>query len=112
MSNLSYPEFFDKMSKLNVPDGVRAWVMSDRAQVVFYELPEGSPPADEQTEGAEWGLIVEGKVEITMNGETRTYGKGDTYYIPGGVPHRVVNHPGVVGIDVFERPDRFTEIKD
>ncbi|MEZ0075389.1 cupin domain-containing protein [Planotetraspora sp. GP83] len=112
MSNASYPEFFHKLSKPDVPmDGLKAWMMSDKIQVIFYELPEGSK-AGEHTHGAEWGIIVDGAISITMNGETTTYGKGDTYFIPAGVPHSVVNHPGVVGIDVFEEPDRFPAAKD
>ena len=112
MSTASYPAFFDKLSKLSIPAEIaRAWVMTDRAQVLFYEVVEGSR-SDDLAEGAEWGLILEGQVDITIDGETTSYHKGDTYLIPGGVPNHKVNHPGVIGIDVFEQSDRFTELVD
>jgi len=102
-----YPEFFKTMSKPDVPmDGLTAFMMSDRAQVIFYELPEGSTAA-EHVNCDEWGLVIEGQVSVTMNSETTTYGTGETFFIPDGVPHSLVNHPGVVGITVFDDPARF-----
>jgi len=107
-----FPAFFDTLPKLEIPaDVARAWVMTDNAQVLFYEVHEGGAN-DDLAEGAEWGLILEGAVEITIDGTTTTYRKGDSYLIPGGVPNRKYNHPGTVGIDVFEQSDRFTDVVD
>jgi quercetin dioxygenase-like cupin family protein len=107
MTDSPFPAFFDNLPQPDVPmDGLWARMMVDNALILFYSLPEGGS-ADEHTHGDEWGAILDGKIDITMNGETRTYAKGDTYFIPAGTPHSVVNHPGVVGIDVFADPDRF-----
>ena len=112
MATASFPEFFDRLAKLDIPDGsARAWAMTDRAQVLFYEVHEGGG-ADDLADAAEWGLILEGQVDITIDGVTTSYRKGDTYYIPAGVPNHKYNHPGVIGIDVFDQPDRFTGLSD
>ena len=47
-------------------------------------------------------------MEFTIGGETRTYGRGETYYVRDGVPHRAVIPPGYVGIDVFADADRYS----
>ena len=44
----------------------------------------------------------------TIGGETRTYARGDTYYVPASIAHSAVIHPGFVGIDVFADADRYS----
>lgn len=103
-----YPDFFQKMSSLGLsPAEGAARLATDKVQVLFYQLHEGGEGDDFST-GAEWGYIIRGRVDVTIDGETTTYEAGDTYLIPGGVPNHKKNHPGIIGIDVFEQVDRFT----
>ena len=44
----------------------------------------------------------------TIGGETKTYRRGDTYYVPDSVAHSAVIHTGFVGIDVFADADSST----
>jgi transcriptional regulator with XRE-family HTH domain len=41
--------------------------------------------------GEEGGVIVKGKVELTVGGESRVLGAGDAYYFKSSVPHRFRN---------------------
>jgi transcriptional regulator with XRE-family HTH domain len=41
--------------------------------------------------GEEGGVIVRGKIELTVGGETRLLGAGDAYYFKSSVPHRFRN---------------------
>lgn len=43
--------------------------------------------------GEEGGVIVTGRIELTVGGQTRTLEAGDAYYFPSTVPHRFHN-PG------------------
>jgi quercetin dioxygenase-like cupin family protein len=79
---------------------------TDQGLAMFYEIPDGVE-VPEHAHGAQWGVVLDGSVEFTIGGETRTYGRGDTYYVPDSVPHRAVIHPGYVGIDVFADADRY-----
>jgi quercetin dioxygenase-like cupin family protein len=103
-----FPEF---IRGLPAPDsqleGLRAWLLRDeRALAMFYELPDGvEVPA--HAHGAQWGVVLEGSVEFTIGGETTTYRRGDTYFVPDGVEHAAVISPGYVGIDVFADADRY-----
>ena len=56
---------------------------------------------------AQWGTVLEGCVELTMNGETRTCLPGDSYNIPAGVEHGAEVQAGSKVIDIFEEPDRY-----
>ena len=43
--------------------------------------------------GEEGGIVLSGKVELTVGGQTRLLGPGDAYYFSSAVPHRFRN-PG------------------
>ena len=42
-------------------------------------------------EGEEGGVVVRGKVELTVGGQTRVLGPGDAYYFSSAMPHRFRN---------------------
>jgi transcriptional regulator with XRE-family HTH domain len=41
--------------------------------------------------GEEGGVVVKGKIELTVGGESRVLGAGDAYYFKSSVPHRFRN---------------------
>jgi quercetin dioxygenase-like cupin family protein len=48
------------------------------------------------------GMVVSGRMELTIGGETRTLGPGAMYLIPPNMPHRAAAVDGpVVALDVF-----------
>ena len=88
--------------------GLRAFLLGGGEQplAMFYEIPDGVE-VPEHAHGAQWGVVIEGWVEFTIGGETRTYRKGDTYVVRDQEPHSAVISPGYVGIDVFADADRY-----
>ena len=91
---------------------LRGWMLqNDRALAMFYEIPDGVE-VPEHAHGAQWGVVLEGSIEFTIGGETRTYRRGDTYYVPD-VGRRTApsSRPGYVGIDVFADADRYQAAK-
>jgi len=102
-----FPTFIREMSEVDIPNpNIYAWMAVDKCQVLFYEVPEGSTSPDD-SHANEWGLVIKGQVDITIDGETKVYGPGDTYFVRDGEVHSVVNHPGLIAIAVFEGEDRF-----
>ena len=85
---MTYPDFITDFPSLDVPfpeDVVQtAVIRSDAGLVAFFtflkdfELPPHSHKA-------QWGTVVEGEIELTIGGETRTYRPGDSYSIPAGI---------------------------
>ncbi|MEW4486771.1 cupin domain-containing protein [Thalassoglobus sp. JC818] len=48
------------------------------------------------------GILLQGKLDLTIDGETQTVEPGAMFLIPGGVEHMAVaNHGPVVVLDVF-----------
>jgi quercetin dioxygenase-like cupin family protein len=103
-----FPEFIRALPEPDSPlAGLKARLLgNDRALAMFYELPDGVE-VPEHAHGAQWGVVLEGWVEFTIGGETKTYRRGDTYFVPDSVAHSAVISPGYVGIDVFADADRY-----
>lgn len=76
-------------------------------QAVFFRATEDTevPP---HSHGAQWGIVVSGRLELTVNGEAATYEPGETYEIGAGEEHSAFLPAGCSVIDVFQDPDRYS----
>jgi quercetin dioxygenase-like cupin family protein len=103
-----FAEFIRALPLVDSPlCSLRGWMLqTDQALAMFYEIPDGVE-LPEHEHGAQWGVVLEGSIDFTIGGETRTYSRGDTYYVPDSVAHSAVIRPGFVGIDVFADADRY-----
>ncbi|MEO1637857.1 MAG: cupin domain-containing protein [Pseudomonadota bacterium] len=50
---------------------------------------------------------MEGALELTIGGVTKTYHPGDSYDIPAGVEHSAKVKAGARVVDAFEEADRY-----
>lgn len=104
------PDIIRRLPEADIPfDGIRGWLsQADDHQVVFFEIePVGKVP--EHAHGAQWGMVIEGDMDLTIAGETRNYRKGDTYYIPRNVVHAARFNTKTWVIDFFEDNDRYNK---
>ena len=108
-----FAEFIRAFPMVDSPlASLRGWMLqTDQALAMFYEIPDGVD-LPEHAHDAQWGVVLAGAIDFTIGGVTRTYRKGDTYYVPDGVAHSAVIHPGFVGIDVFADADRYAARED
>ena len=68
--------------------------LSKRSMSILHE--RYAPDADTGEEmlthaGEEGGVVVKGRIELTVGGESRVLGPGDAYYFKSTVPHRFRN---------------------
>ena len=88
-------------------DGLDGRLLSSpHGQAVFFRAEEEVevPP---HSHGGQWGIVVAGRLELTISGETGTYEPGDTYDIGAGEEHSAWLEKGSCVIDVFQDPDRY-----
>lgn len=111
---MPFPDFINAFPGIDVPfpdDVVQtAVVRSDAGLVAFFTFLKDMelPP---HSHGAQWGTVVEGEIEFTIGGVTKTHRAGDSYSIPAGVEHGALIKAGTRVIDVFAEADRYV-IKD
>jgi len=87
--------------------GVRGWILQSKdKQTVFLDIdPIGK--VSEHSHSAQFGLVLEGEMSLTIGGETKRYKKGDTYFVPEGVLHSAVFHTHFKAIDIFNEKARY-----
>ena len=103
-----FPKMVTDLPEIDISlEGVRGWLLqgADR-QVVFFEIEHiGAIP--EHSHGEQWGIVVEGEAELTVNGVKKICRKGDHYHIPAGALHSVAIRTRVKAIDFFAEANRY-----
>lgn len=108
MYTAAFPEFVTGLPEADIPfPGVRGWIsQAPSHQVIFLDIePIGNVAPHRH--GAQWGIVVEGEMQLTIGGETRKYGPGDSYLIPANVEHAATFLTRVRVIDVFADENRY-----
>jgi quercetin dioxygenase-like cupin family protein len=103
-----FPEIITELPQARVPgEGVRAFLLQGEGKQVAFVAFDADVDAPEESHAAQWVVVLEGEVELTAAGEKAVYRKGDTYYIPAGVPHAARVKKGSRLLDLFDQADRF-----
>lgn len=109
MAGTFFPELITRLPEADIGfPGVRGWISQGKDhQVVFFDIdPIGEVPP--HAHGEQWGIVVEGQMDLTIGGETRRYGPGDSYHIPAGVEHGAKFLSHFRTIDVFADAERYS----
>jgi quercetin dioxygenase-like cupin family protein len=103
-----YPEIITRLPEADIPfEGIRGWLsQAEDHQIVFFEI-EAIGAVAEHSHGTQWGTVLDGEMELTVGGTTRTFRNGDTYFVPEGVPHSAVFKRKTFVMDFFADRDRY-----
>ena len=103
-----FPKLILNLPEADVPlEGVKAYLsQSDSHQIIFMEF-EKDAELSEHSHEEQYGIILEGKIDIWINDVKHTFRKGDRYLIPRGVKHSVKIYAGYADITFFNQKDRY-----
>ena len=107
---MNLPDIITRLPEAELPfpsTKVKTSVLpSEHGQLVFFQILQDTDIPAHSHKG-QWGTVLEGNVEITIGGDTRTYTPGNSYYIPSGVSHSARAPAGSKIIEFFEEPERY-----
>jgi len=88
---------------LDALPGIRRKTLSYGACTLMSEfrLRAGSPLPSHEHPQEQTGYLVSGRLRLTIGEETREVGPGDSWAIPGGVPHGAETLEDAVAVEVF-----------
>ncbi|MBF0550429.1 MAG: cupin domain-containing protein [Deltaproteobacteria bacterium] len=98
----------EKLPNIDVPvAGVSGkLVQAGDQQMVFFDvLPSAKIPP--HSHGAQWGIVIDGELDLTIDGQTQNLKKGDSYFIPAGAIHSATFKVRSQILDYFDEPARY-----
>ena len=103
-----FPEPISNLPEANIPlSGITAYLsQGNKHQILFMQFEE-DVALPSHSHGTQVGMVLEGKIELTIGGENQIFVKGDRYYIPKGVEHSGQIYAGYADVTFFDEPDRY-----
>src|SRR5512145_1998493 len=103
-----FPEPIQNLPQADIPlKGIRAYLsQADGHQIIFMEFSQDID-LPEHAHAAQIGIVLEGRIDLVIGDQPRTYTKGDRYYIPEGVKHSGKIYAGYADITFFDEPNRY-----
>ena len=104
-----FPDPIKNLPEANLPlEGVKAYLSQAKThQIIFMEF-ETDVDLPEHSHTAQFGIVLEGKIDLRIDGKDATYRRGDRYYIPEGVMHSGKIYAGYADITFFDEPHRYS----
>jgi quercetin dioxygenase-like cupin family protein len=105
-----FPEPISNLPEADIPlTGIKAFLsQAENHQVLFMEFAE-DVDLPEHSHAAQVGIVIRGKIDLTVNDQLNTYQKGDVYYIPSGTKHSGKIHAGYADVTFFDEPARYRQ---
>ena len=107
MSNI-FPDPIENLPEADIPlKGVKAFLSQGKNhQIIFMEF-QNDVDLPEHSHDSQWEIVMEGKVDLSIEGNKKTYKKGDRFYIPKGVKHSAKIYSGYSSIAFFNQKVRY-----
>ncbi len=103
-----FPEPILNLPEAALPfEGVKAYLsQGPDHQIIFMEFSQ-DVTLPEHRHASQWGIVLEGEIELAIDGVKRTYHKGDRYFIPEGAPHSGKITAGYADMTYFNQSNRY-----
>jgi quercetin dioxygenase-like cupin family protein len=85
-------------------------VQAGEQQLVFMSFAADAE-VPEHAHAAQWGVVLEGEMELVVAGEVRVLRRGDTYFIAAGVRHAARIRRGYSDATLFDQRDRYRPLE-
>jgi quercetin dioxygenase-like cupin family protein len=105
---VNFPEPILNLPEADIPlKGVKAFLsQGSNHQIIFMEFAD-DVELPEHSHASQWGIVLEGRIELVIGGVRKTYEQGDRYFIPEGVKHSGKIFAGYADMTYFDQKDRY-----
>lgn len=103
-----FPKIITKLPEADIPiEGVRSHLFQGQNQQFIFMSFEKDAEVPEHSHEGQWAVVLDGEIELTIDGKIHTFKKGDTYFIPKGVKHSARIRRGYKDLTLFDQKDRY-----
>ena len=90
-----------------IPGATAFLSQAENHQMLFMEFNQ-DVEIGEHAHASQWGIVLEGRIDMTIDGTQKSFYKGDCYIIPQGVRHSAKIYAGYADITFFNQKDRYS----
>ncbi len=103
-----FPEAIKNLPIADIPiKGLTAYLSQGQNHQILYMQFEEDTKLTEHAHEAQYGIVLEGRIDLNIDGVMKSYTKGNRYYIPSGVKHHGKIYAGYADITFFNEKDRY-----
>jgi quercetin dioxygenase-like cupin family protein len=103
-----FPEIVTKLPEADIPiEGVHSHLLQGENQQFVFMSFENDAEVPQHSHEAQWGVVLDGEIELTIEGKKYTFKKGDTYSVPKGIKHSARIRGGYKDLTLFDQKDRY-----
>jgi quercetin dioxygenase-like cupin family protein len=89
-------------------NGMKGWILQgEKQQLIFFEMEPIAIVPEHSHNYPQWGMVIQGKMKLTINNQTILYKKGDEYLIPAQAKHKATFPTKARVIDLFQEKTRY-----
>ncbi len=104
-----FPEIITSLPQADIPiEKVRAFLVQGESQQVLFMEFENDLEIPAHSHQAQWGVVLEGEIELKIGEQEHLFKRGDTYFIPKGAVHSAKIKKGYRDITFFNQKDRYS----
>jgi mannose-6-phosphate isomerase-like protein (cupin superfamily) len=85
----NYPEVITRLPEAEIQfEGAKGWILqADMSQLIFFLFETNTNLPTHRHSYVQWGIVLDGAMELNIDGKLRVCRKGDEYVIPAGAFH-------------------------
>ena len=103
-----FPEIITNLPEADIPiEGLCSYLFQGESQQFVFMSFEKDVEVPEHSHAAQWGVVLDGEIELTMEGKKYVLTKGDTYFIPNDAKHSARVKRGYKDLTLFNQKDRY-----
>lgn len=103
-----FPDAIQTLPEADIPlDGLTAFLSQGPGHQILFMTFDENVELPEHSHKAQFGIVLEGQIDLCIEGEWKSFTKGDRYYIPEGVKHSGRIHAGYADVTFFNEEDRY-----
>jgi quercetin dioxygenase-like cupin family protein len=103
-----FPEIIEGLPEADIPvDGLNSHLFQGEHQQIIFMSFDKDAEIPLHSHKAQWGVVLDGEIELNIGGKEFTFRKGDTYFIPEGIEHSAKIYKGYKDLTLFDQMDRY-----
>jgi len=103
-----FPNMITCLPHADIPiEGLTSYLLQCINHQVIFMSFEKDVEVPEHSHEAQWGIVIDGEIELKINDNKQIYRKGDTYFIPKNILHSARIKAGYKDLTIFNQKDRY-----